>query len=197
MKKKLHLRVNFLSHYYFDQDQSPEFIVGISIPDIAGNFSNHYNQFFKSIDSNSFESKEKAIMDGIKKHYLVDAIFHDAPLFDYYCKTLKTRIQQNPWQYKLPRLFFVVHVLFELILDAYLIHSDSTIVNRYYYSIKKVENHTIASVFSYYKKMGLEISHIIANFIRFSSHEFLRLYEVDANLVTGLKHICKKQLIPS
>ena len=37
--------------------------------------------------------------------------------------------------------------------------------------------------------MDLFVSKIIANFIRFSNHEFLRLYTVDANLVIGLKKI--------
>lgn len=181
--------MNFLSHYYFDRDKRPEFILGIAIPDIAGNFSQHYNHNYRNIDLSFFEEPEKSLAEGIKQHYLVDAIFHNAPLFDEYCHNLKARIMQTGWHDKLPRLYFIVHVLFELILDAYLIHREPAIVNRYYQTIRSIDPEILKTHFSRFSTMDLFVSKIIANFIRFSNHEFLRLYTVDANLVIGLKKI--------
>ncbi len=181
--------MNFLSHYYFDQDKSPEFILGIAIPDIAGNFSHHYNQIFKNIDSNGYAKAEKDLINGINQHYRVDAIFHSAPLFEEYCHNLKMRIMQKPWHDKLPRLYFIVHVLFELVLDAYLIHREPAIVNRFYQIVKEIDPQILKTNFSRFTEMDLFVSKIFSNFIRFSNHEFLRLYEEDANLVIGLKRI--------
>ncbi|MBK7956811.1 MAG: hypothetical protein IPK03_01040 [Bacteroidetes bacterium] len=81
---------------------------------------------------------EKDLINGINQHYRVDAIFHSAPLFEEYCHNLKMRIMQKPWHDKLPRLYFIVHVLFELVLDAYLIHREPSIVKRFYQTVKEI-----------------------------------------------------------
>lgn len=186
--------MNFLSHFYFDQLKSPEFVLGIAFPDIVGNFSTHYNTHFKHIHSQSSHTKEQYhFIQGIQRHYEVDGIFHEAPWFDEHCKSLKEIIQESAIKDRLPRLYFVVHVLVELVLDRYLIDHNHNILDEYYDRINQTDESLVSEVLGQFDSSAKEIPKMMPRYKHFKEFQFLRLYQEDHHLLTAIQKITQHQ----
>jgi hypothetical protein len=186
--------LNFLSHFYFDQSKSPEFILGVAFPDVVGNFSAHYNTHFKHTPpSLTPHAPSYQFIQGIQRHYEVDGIFHEAPWFELHCQSLKEIIQDSIIKDRLPRLYFIVHVLVELILDRYLIDQNPSILDDYYEKIQKTDEFLVKEVMDLFENSAKQISQMIPRYRHFKEFQFLRLYREDHHLLTAIQKITQYQ----
>lgn len=186
--------MNFLSHFYFDQSRSPEFILGVAFPDIVGNFSAHYNSHFKHPPSSlSGNTPIYQFIEGIQRHYEVDSIFHEAPWFEAHCQSLKQIIQDSAIKDRLPRLYFVVHVLVELILDRFLIDQYPTMLDDYYEKIHKTDELLVQEALALFESSAKQIPKMMPRYKHFKEFQFLRLYREDHHLLTAIQKITQHQ----
>ncbi len=182
--------MNFLSHFYFDRNQSPEFVLGIAFPDMIGDFSKDYNRAFKNIElTNSFSKPAIDLILGVHKHYKLDAIFHNAPLFHKHCTLLKEELQNSPIKDKMPRLFIVVHILVELLLDRYLIMKNTSLIDDYYRKIEQADLTIINEVYTAIPALNHRLDFVLKRINQFKEFEFLRLYSEKKNILIALQKI--------
>lgn len=164
-------------------------LLGIALPDLLGNFSTHYNQIFKESSANQYTAEEWELVKGIQKHYLLDAIFHDSPLFIAHCQYMKQALLATSYGTKIPRIFMVSHILVELLLDRYLIQREPALLDAFYNQLKQGNPAIIQAVFNKYPATQNLSGKAIARLQHFLEFHYLRMYAKQEHIVTAIQKI--------
>lgn len=175
--------MNYLSHYYIDRFRpSPYFKLGVIFPDIYRNF----NADLKKAAFSSgivWNTEHQALVDGVKKHYHIDSIFHNLPEFKEWMELLSGKMDKALLEGKYERRFFLVHIWVEFILDRLLIRRDPGLPGRFYADMDKI-NETVIKEF--FDKMGKqsEGSVFFSRFRMVIGNKYLYSYN-DNEMFTG------------
>jgi hypothetical protein len=120
--------VNFFGHYYLDNlPNNPKHNFGILTPDLLRNFTP--NLYDKNL---LHHLKDSDWQSGVIKHFERDKIFHQSIFFeDTYqsCHEITKNLFQKT---NIPRFYFALHVLIEMILDKILISQDQNKLHEFY-----------------------------------------------------------------
>ncbi len=120
--------MNFFGHYYLDNiPNNPKHNFGILTPDLLRNFT--ANLYDKKLLHHLCDSDWQS---GVLKHFERDKIFHQSIFFeDTYqvCHEITKNIFQKT---NIPRFYFALHVLIEMILDKILISQDQNKLHEFY-----------------------------------------------------------------
>ncbi|WNJ21164.1 hypothetical protein [Pontibacter sp. G13] len=128
--------MNFLSHFYLDWHLDDSlFFMGVSTPDLVSVFDR--NVRLKENRMPSFIPGEtppncESFRIGVLRHFEVDRIFHTSDFFYEETHRLSRMIESRIPAHELHRVFFVSHVLFELVLDKILIHEEPDLLPAFY-----------------------------------------------------------------
>lgn len=180
--------MNFLSHYYFDQDTTDcYFILGTVLPDLL-----------KNADKSIMLHPEKlthpnpavnSIIKGWNKHLLVDKYFHSAEFFRYHSHTLKNLL--TPAIAGSPvKPFFLGHITIELILDNLLLTKGKISVNDFYDHLDSCSQELIDEFLTF---AGMHNTEVFAEFYtEFKKSRYLKTYENLSQVTYALKRICMR-----
>jgi hypothetical protein len=180
--------MNFLSHYYFDRDNTNCYhILGIVLPDLLKNADKtiilHPEKLHHQNES------VNCIIEGWNKHLEVDSYFHSSEFFTNRSHELKKKLA--PTIVGSPvKPFFLGHIALELILDNLLITTNKISVDDFYEHLTGCDDEVIQEflVFAGLSKTGK----FFRFFNGFKMHGYLHTYSETPKIAYALKRICMR-----
>ena len=174
--------MNLLSHYYIDQHEAdPNYKLGLVFPDLQRGFNALLRKdLFNATPQNDME---QAFINGIKKHYLVDKLFHNLPFFDHYTALLKQLIQQHTNIEN--RVYFLAHIYLEMLIDKALITENTLLTVSFYEDMRNVNREALTALLSRMGKADLATA-FFGNFNKFLEARYLDRYSNNESFVHGV-----------
>ena len=180
--------MNFLSHYYFDRDDTNCYhILGIVLPDLLKNADktlvlhpeklHHPNEAVNSI------------VTGWNRHLEVDRYFHSSDFFVEHSHELKKvllpAVTGSP-----VKPFFLGHIALELILDNLLITTDKITVHSFYEHLHDCED---AAIEEFLIAAGMKNPAVFFRFFtHFKNEKYLHTYIETLKIAYALKRVCMR-----
>ena len=174
--------VNFFGHYYLDHiPNNPKYNFGILTPDLLRNFT--ANLYDKNL---LHHLKDSDWQTGVLKHFERDKHFHQSIFFkDTYqaCHEItKSTFQKS----NIPRFYFALHVLIEMILDKVLISRDENKLYEFYRQLELCHNE-IPDLLEQINHQNPNL--FLERYNRFLDSKYLFKYLHDSGIVYGLNRI--------
>jgi len=180
--------MNFLSHYYFDQDVTNcYFILGTVLPDLLKNADKsiilHPEKLHHPNESINY------IIRGWNKHLEVDRYFHSSGFFVTRSHELKKlllpAIKGSP-----VKPFFLGHIALELVLDNLLITTNKITVDGFYDHMTGCDDAIIQEFLTF---AGLKSTTKFFRFFNsFKDDGYLYTYSETPKIAYALKRICMR-----
>lgn len=143
--------MNYLSHYYFDRNnEQPLFTTGAIFPDLLSNFDRNLKNIPKKDTGDQAPSALSDFLDGIKRHYELDRLFHSGEFFSVQTKFLSKEIEALNLPSFNHRLYFFAHILLELTLDRVLLERNPELAVQFYQKLEKTPYHLLKEYFRIY-----------------------------------------------
>ncbi|ADY50744.1 hypothetical protein Pedsa_0158 [Pseudopedobacter saltans DSM 12145] len=183
--------MNFLSHYYFDKNESDSYkVLGAVLPDLLKNANKNWKLFPEKTSEKLYHNSElKALITGWKKHLAVDKIFHNTSSFFYHQHELKnhftTILAGTPI-----KPFFVGHVGYELCLDHLLLKYKTIDINRFYKHLKSIDYKAIEEFLRINDIVETDI--FLKYYSSFVKEAYLGTYIKPESISYALKRICMR-----
>lgn len=140
-----------------------------------------------SLPSNSPETD--FFIQGVKSHFETDRRFHQSDFFKKQSEFLKQQFIHRSVSSPGFRLFFVSHILSEMLLDRVLLLESREHGEAFYNTLAQVDMDNLHSCFqhipSYQKKNMMEFLN------RFTTSRYLFTYTEDEALLFALNRVCK------
>jgi hypothetical protein len=180
--------MNFLSHYYFDQDSANSYhILGTVLPDLIKNADKHIIIHPEKLHHPNPEIN--SIITGWKKHLEVDRYFHSSGFFIARSHQLKKLL--SPAIIGSPvKPFFLGHIALELVLDNLLLTTGSVSVHDFYTHLGSCDNEIVREFLNF---SGLQDTDKFFKFYeKFKSSRYLETYVETQQIAYALKRICMR-----
>lgn len=128
--------MNYFSHFFLDKDSADSlFFVGIATPDLISTFDRSKRlkaSQLHRLQASSIPPGKLSFHRGVMRHFEVDRVFHSSDFFKRETVLLTRKLQKTFGKERVPRAFFVSHILLELILDRILINQHSALLYSFY-----------------------------------------------------------------
>ncbi len=177
--------MNLLSHFFSgEQKNNPYYNFGLVFPDLLG----VTNRKWKPLKfAESHEIKQLAWQMGCKKHLATDGIFHHLASFHANVVFIRKKFEENELIPDNIRLFFVAHILYELMLDRLVLINDPNCADNFYKDLNSIEDEEIEKLF---KQNNIEGLPQFFNFFeRFKEYQYVYNYIDDERLFFALNRI--------
>ena len=183
--------MNYLSHYYLDQDSSdPYLLLGNILPDLfrVGDRKRRMPEQGVSDFSNA---KHRALQAGVNKHHLVDRLFHNSLFFHKYSQALSKELRKAELA-GMPRFqHFYGHILLEILIDKSLLNENPKLVADFYNLLNAIDQNEV-SEFLKIKDLHQYFDSFHENFDAFMKHRFLELYLPQGGVVRATTQFAKR-----
>ena len=183
--------MNFLSHYYFDQQEKDcHLVIGIVLPDFIKNAHKDWNLNPQKEEHLFLDLPgEASILKGWKRHLEVDRLFHGSGFFIAQTAILKQLIK--PVMHSGPvKPFFLAHIGLELILDHLLTIKNQVNINQFYDHLNAANSDSLES---FLIKAGVSDMDVFMKFLNgFISSRYLLSYQKIENITYALNRICMR-----
>ena len=167
--------MNYLSHYYIDRtNPSPYFKLGLILPDIYRGF----NADLRKPVLNSgivWNSEQQQLVDGVKRHYAIDAAFHNLPEFKKWMDELEQLMKAAPLNGSYIRRYFLAHIWVEWVIDRLLVKHYPDVAVQFYVDMGAVNQNPVMALFNRVGK-GKEGSDFFSNFKSLTTNKYLLRY---------------------
>jgi hypothetical protein len=184
--------MNFLSHFYCSAGQSDLTKIASLFPDVFPKFSYLHNTYFLQIDKRKLDSLELEILHGIEIHYADDKTFHSSDYFKHFNARIDEELKANEVTNPLHRKFLVSHILFELLIDHWIINQEPGIVSEVYQIAYDLDSEVLNRFLSKIIAKTEEINILLTAYEQFRSRRFLNFYAEESNLVKALHRVTGK-----
>ncbi|HPO48894.1 MAG TPA: hypothetical protein PLO89_01080 [Spirochaetota bacterium] len=157
--------MNFLSHFYLHRNDDSCFNVGLTLPDILSLHNGRFRVTERLIltKKDAFKGKKAAsLFDGMLIHLKVDNFFHNSDFFNKSLSFLADKLNNSEVDFKIP--FYILHILFEILIDKYLLTKRPSLAEEFY------ENHKLFNF--------AEITVFFKDSNNFNEEEFLKFCEL-------------------
>lgn len=180
--------MNFLSHYYFDRDESNCYhILGTVLPDLLKNADKTIVLHPEKLKHTNLAIN--SIITGWNKHLDVDRYFHSSKFFLHHSHELKLLlapvIQGSP-----VKPFFLGHIGVELILDNLLLTTQKLNVQDFYDQLEACDNTVIAEFLAFAELE--DNTRFFKFFAGFKNSAYLHTYAETLQIAYALKRICMR-----
>lgn len=180
--------MNFLSHYYHELPcGDPHFVGGLILPDILSNYSFRAGRVVKLHPwrlKNPENPVQEALSAGVRRHYAVDAAFHDSEYFTRQTHFIEDYIRSRSFDCFPRRIYAIAHVMLEIILDRSLMTKEPGLTDGFYDRLEGVTRHDISMLMAR-NDHPVDAARVGAHFDEFRRAKFLYDY-VDDNRLTAL-----------
>ena len=180
--------MNFLSHFYFDQDTDNCYhVLGTVLPDLLKNADKHIVLHPEHLVHQN--QSVNYIVKGWNKHMEVDKYFHSSGFFLEHSHRLKKlllpAIEGSP-----VKPFFLGHIALELILDNLLLTTQTITVDSFYNHLSGCDDAVINEFLTF---AGLKDTTIFFKFFEgFKKSRYLYSYADTKQIAYALKRICMR-----
>lgn len=187
--------MNFLSHYFFDARKAdPYYNFGLILPDLLRNLKssrirpeNHPGLFT--------DQPEKHIVEGCVKHQLTDKNFHNSIFFEQVNQEIKKLLTSGEAEFK--RIFFVYHILTEMLLDRYLLKKYPLLGEEFYQSLNDCDEKILYNFLLKFNVEPAAIQRFIEFFNHFRNSKFLMAYVDNEKFIYSLNRILTRMQVDS
>lgn len=180
--------MNYFSHYFFDRiDGNHYYNAGLILPDFARSAEGE-----KNIKTQLKFDKEKQpefhfLNKGSKAHYATDGFFHNCDFFKHNNQLFEDLFIEHQFPREGQRLWFISHILFEMVLDRVLIRLHRGKLDDFYTSLRTV---SLQVVIDFLALSGKDGTGRFTQFWKgFLEAQYLQYYLVDDKLVYSLNRI--------
>lgn len=186
--------MNFISHYFLDKElDDSAFFVGVSTPDLLSVFDRSVRlreSRLPLLMENEASPAQISFYNGVLRHFEVDALFHSSAFFEEETRHI-TRLMRDTFPgYGFHRLFFVSHVLFELLLDKILIDQHPGLLPDYFRHFEAQNPEHVAQMTQWVTRT--EIPGYENYFHKFVQRKHLYLYSDWKYVIYVLKRILQR-----
>lgn len=130
------------------------------------------------------------IWQGFQQHLKADALFHNTEFFTGQTKNIRFVLERTGLVQPGLRLFFVAHVLLEILLDRIIIKKYPEIPDRFYNDLDVIGEDTVSSFFA---NMDSQVpDRLFRMLARFKEHRYLYSYVDDERLFFALNRIMER-----
>ncbi len=189
--------MNFLSHYYFHNDQDNNyFTVGLTLPDLLGFHSKRIRvnkKFLVEKMSKTSCMKTRALAAGMIVHLELDRWFHNSSYFKNQIFFLQNKYSAISSDKDILPGFYA-HIIMEILIDRYLLKIQPDIADKFYESYKKFDFSLAAEIFADLKNFDREKFLSLSRDVAHSS--FLREYVNDHAIINILKRVSRRINVP-
>ncbi|NIP84721.1 MAG: hypothetical protein GTO03_03845 [Planctomycetales bacterium] len=131
-----------------------------------------------------------AIARGVRQHHDDDAWFHQTPAFAQLSLEMTVRVREALAGDEGMRVYFLGHILVELLLDAALAAADPQLLDRYYQALSTVDPARVAGAVR--QMSGRPAPPLAAWIPRFIAERFLWDYADDDKLLWRLNQVMRR-----
>ncbi|NIL96871.1 MAG: hypothetical protein GTO53_13165 [Planctomycetales bacterium] len=183
--------MNYLAHARQHLDD-PYFVAGTALPDWLNVVARKVR--VRRRHAAPFEADSQAplaaIARGVLQHHHDDAWFHRTPAFAQLSLEMTVRVREALPGDEGMRVFFLGHILVELLLDAELAGQDPQLLPRYYQALARVDPGEVAGAVRRMSGWGAEpLAELIPRFI---AERFLWDYADDDKLLWRLNQVMQR-----
>ena len=184
----LSYKMNFLSHYYFDQTSDAYTVLGTLLPDLTANAQKEWKLYpQKNPELFENDAELKAILKGWMRHLAVDKHFHNSDFFITHSRQLSARLrpvlQNSP-----VKAYFLAHISLELLLDGLLLKNNKVSTEAFYSHLAACDVKKIVE-FLELNLVG-DTQPFTLYFERFCSSAYLNSYRETEKIAYALHRIC-------
>lgn len=183
--------MNYISHFYVSHSYHDQVRLAALFPDIFPKFSFLHNTYFKKFDHSRLSDIELNYWKGIEVHYADDANFHTMDSFNHFNRRIEELLEQSSLKAS-KRKFLISHILFELILDHWILNQEPTIVSQIYKILEKLPPDSIENFIRKIIQDESQIRPLMDSYQRFVERRFLNFYSEESNLVKALHRVTGK-----
>ncbi len=180
--------MNFLSHYYFERDNANcYFVLGTVLPDLLKNADKSIVLHPEKLTHT--DARVNQLINGWKKHLLVDKYFHSSKFFLFHSHALKLAL--SPVISGSPvKPFFLGHIAIELILDNLLLTGKLVDADNFYSHLQSCDDSVIDEFLRF---SGMTNTNVFFKFFEhFKKERFLHSYERAGQISFALKRVCMR-----
>jgi len=182
--------MNFLSHFYFDRhSEDPHLVLGAVLPDLVKNARKDWN-LHPERNSELFNSDfESSILEGWKRHMIVDRHFHNSVFFAEHTSEIKKAIIPA-LKNSVVRPSFLAHISLELMLDSTLLTENHIQTVDFYSHLRQSDREAINR---FLKLSSIDDTTQFFNFFdKFIQSNYLETYRESYNIMYALNRICMR-----
>ena len=139
--------MNFFSHYFIDHKPgNPAYNAALVMPDLLRNFTPksckfHFHEALVKAQSSPFaDTKQIHFFQGCMQHIARDKAFHASPFFQNCYNHLRDDWKSICKAYDIPKYWFSLHVLIEIMLDKYYIDNNLEKLTLFYSDLNSARN---------------------------------------------------------
>jgi len=184
--------MNLLSHYYLDAEKGrPYYNTGLVMPDLMGSFKKGWKPPKSVFFNNNYQ---KELYSGMLQHQETDRQFHASLFFTHAIPDIRKIFEKNGLKLPGVRLFFVAHIMLELMLDRLILLDSMAYADNFYSDINKVDVEQITEFFQV-DTMNGEYN-FSGFFQKFRDAKYIYNYVGDENFIYALNRIMKRAAQP-
>lgn len=187
--------MNYFAHYFFDhQPENHYYNAGLLMPDFArvADGAKRIN-IHLDFDSDLHPTLHQ-LNKGSKQHYHTDARFHNSTFFKHQTSRLDELFALHNFPRHNQRLWFLSHILFEVLLDRVLIQHHPQKLDEFYASLQNVQLDTIIEFLAHSGKEG---KGRFSNFWNgFLESQYMQYYVKDESFLYSINRILLRAAQP-
>ncbi len=182
--------MNFLSHFYFDrQSKDPHLVLGAVLPDLVKNARKDWNLHPERNKSHFNSNFESSILEGWRRHIIVDRHFHNSVFFAEHTSGIKKAIIPA-LRNSVVRPSFLAHIALELMLDSTLLTENHIQTVDFYTHLRLSDREAINR---FLKLNGIDdTTYFFIFFDKFIQSNYLETYRESHNIMYALNRICMR-----
>lgn len=139
------------------------------------------------------QEKNALILEGCKKHYEADGWFHESVYFKHSCQLLEKEMEterETRSLFQNQRIWFLAHILSELLLDRLILEKHPDAVNHFYRDLHQVP---FTDIETFLLKSGkTAMGNFSIGHERFISSEFVRHYIQNEGIIEALDRVVQR-----
>ena len=181
--------MNYLTHYLIDHKNSnPNYNFGLALPDLVNIAKRGWRPLNHSFPVQNHNVND--IYAGFQQHFAADASFHNSHIFDTNTRRLRLELEKMGLNQPGIKLFFVAHVLLEMMIDRHIIKTRPGIAAQFYTDLSIVTNDDILSFFN--ASGNVLPDRFFEYFNRFKEFQYLYRYADDEGIFFALNRLLKR-----
>jgi hypothetical protein len=186
--------MNYLAHYYLDHtDPRPHFTLGLVLPDLVRNFQKQYRLNPLHLTDAKPADEMLHLNQGVHRHFHADKVFHTSTFFDQQNSELKRKLYAAGFESINKYIYFVAHVLLEMVIDRVLIQQHPLLCFNFYDALEKTDKLVIGNYLQISGKFTNEHSEqFLLYFSQFCKSQYLFHYRHNDGLLYGLERMYQR-----
>ena len=181
--------MNYISHFRLDRHREDYIAFGTLFPDLARGPLPHLRLFGIVPGLAHSGPVEESMKHGMLRHFEVDKKFHSSSFMLNYSSLLKERFMSSEAGKSGARMFFVSHILTEMLLDRVLLVHEPALGTEFYDLLARIDTEVITGLFRSHPEYQPE--RFTEFFHRFRDSRYLFSYLETEGLFYALNRICK------